>query len=236
MNQDVIALYAVQETDTALLQCARRLRSLDNGTAEKEAAQKAAADHEAVVQELQQAQAALRDAELELKSLEAKRKEHSDRLYSGRIGNPKELDSLQREVEALSRRIGSLDETVLQLMDRVEALTAREAELRATRDRADAAYRAKAEAYVRSARNLRDEMARLQAQRKERAAAVPSALLKRYEAVRATKDGVGVARVEGSRCGVCRTILPKNTLLSAMETDAIVTCESCGRLLFAENH
>ncbi len=231
MNQDLTALYAVQEVDTALMQCARQLRSLDNGAAEKEAFQQAEMAHRAAAHELKEAEATLLDAELELEAVEAKRKDHTSRLYSGRIANPKELDALQHEVEALGRRRSTLDERILLLMENVEELKQREAQLRQASEAARQAYVAKAQAYVRSARTLKDEIERLQADRANRAKSVPTALLRRYETVRATKGGVGIARIEAGHCGACKTVLPKNTVLAARESGSIVTCESCGRLL-----
>src|SRR5689334_16326085 len=52
---------------------------------------------EAAQQILKQRQRALRTAELELESLEARIKSHSDRLYGGKVVNPRELGSLQQE-------------------------------------------------------------------------------------------------------------------------------------------
>lgn len=233
MNEHLHALFAVQEVDSSLAECARKLRALDNGAAEKERAAKLAEAHQALEIELRDARTALRDVELELEALEAKRKEHSERLYSGRIRNPKELDALQHEVEALGRRRAVLDERVLDLMERVENLAAREAEAKDQSQKARAAYRVKAEAYIRGSQVLRQEIERLQALRNERAAVVPVPLLRQYEAIRNSKGGVGIARVDGTRCGACRTNLPRNTLLSARDTASIVKCESCGRILYS---
>jgi len=233
MKQALAELYALQEMDLAIMRCAKQLRGLDTGAAEKQAYELAKHAHEEVAEQLRQAQGDLRDAELELASVETKQKEHSQLLYSGKVRNPKELEALQREVEALGRHRGTLDERVLNLMDRVETLVAEEQRLSKEEDRLREAYRSKAEAYVRAARKLRDELAHLQSMREAKAAEVPAALLKRYDAVRATKDGIGIAKLDGTRCGACRTILPRNTMLAVRDSSDIVTCESCGRLLCA---
>ena len=231
MNEALAALHAVQELDTALLRVARKLRSLDPGTALAQAAEEAARTHAEAAAALHSAEADLRDSELELKSVEAKRKDHSDRLYSGKVTNPKELDGMQHEIEALGRRRGALDEHLLELMETVENLSSREAELRRAADAAREAYEAKAAVTQREEKTLRAEAVRLKTLRAERAALVPSALLKRYDAVRTGKDGVGLACIEDGRCGACRTVLPRNTVLTVRDSVAIVTCEACGRLL-----
>jgi len=62
----------------------------------------------------------LRDRELEMRSLTNKIASVEDRLYSGRIKNPKELANLQGEVQYLKRRKGELEDQVLEAMIEVE--------------------------------------------------------------------------------------------------------------------
>lgn len=229
--QALADLYALQEVDSAILQRSKRLRALDAGLAEKQAFEEAKRAYAQSGEALTAAQTELRDAELELQSVETKINEQTRLLYSGKVQNPRELDALQHEIEALQRRRGALDERVLALMERVEVCTAEQASRKAELDKSCEAYRVKAEAYIRAARKLREELAGLEAKRQEQLRSIPAALLKRYEAIRSTKDGIGIARLDGPRCGACQTILPRNTLLAAQEGRQLVTCESCGRLL-----
>jgi predicted nucleic acid-binding Zn-ribbon protein len=55
-----------------------------------------------------------------------------------------------------------------------------------------------------------------------------------YDKLRTTKNGVVVAQVEnsGKLCGKCRVDLPPNKIRDVKVLTAVVTCPSCGRILF----
>ena len=58
--------------------------------------------------------------EWEIDSLESKLTTVEKEIYSGRIGNPKELTNLQREVDGLKAKRSQLEDEVLEIMDKVE--------------------------------------------------------------------------------------------------------------------
>jgi predicted nucleic acid-binding Zn-ribbon protein len=94
--------------------------------------------------------------------------------------------------------------------------------------RADALQRlAAAEAVVDA------EIAELNEQRTLAASAVPAALLTTYERMRGRLDGIGAARLVGSRCSGCHLSLSATELdhLKRAPADEVVYCESCGRIL-----
>ena len=52
-----------------------------------------------------------------------------ERLDSGQVASPKELESLQHEIATLARRQADLEDIVLEVMERLEAATARASSL-----------------------------------------------------------------------------------------------------------
>ena len=62
----------------------------------------------------QEVEARLRDMELEIAAAVEKRQTAEQRLYSGEVQNPKELQDMQMEVEALARRKSVLDDELRQ--------------------------------------------------------------------------------------------------------------------------
>lgn len=65
-----------------------------------------------------------------------------------------------------------------------------------------------------------------------RKAAVDSALLKRYAAVK-SHHAVPIATVEQEQCGGCRMSLPTVVVRKVMAGDGLVECENCGRILYS---
>lgn len=230
------ALLAVQDHDTLADQLIHRRRTLP-AHAELErlmallvALEARAAEVEAAHHELSRSQQRLED---EIASLNDRAAHHDKTLYSGSIGNPRELQALQDEIAALKRRVGQLEDQELDLMEQIEPLEAELASLageRASLDDGAAALRAQI---------AEDEVAidtELDTVRAERAALltdVESELLAEYEQLRPHSDGIAIARLVGGSCGGC------HLSLSAMEVDRIkklrpeelVHCEECGRLL-----
>ena len=85
---------------------------------------KAKAGLSGVRQRLEQLEHDQHDAEWQIEDLEPKLAAARDSLYGGRISNPKELSSLQHEVEGLESRRNRLEEKALGIMERVELATA----------------------------------------------------------------------------------------------------------------
>jgi len=231
MNQTLVALYAVQEADSALASAYKKYRALDQGQVEQAAAASAKAAAERVSGEFHETTRDLHDAELELKSVEAKRKDYESRLYGGKVTAYKEIEGMQHEVEALGRQRARLDERILELMDLVETRRAADAETAAHLKAADEAVARKQAQFKTVGRQLALEMQTLKAQREALAQPIPAPLMKRYETIRAAKSGVGIGYVNAGQCSVCHQQLSAYLMTAVEDTDAVLLCENCGRLL-----
>lgn len=230
MNEALNALYELQRIDSALAVATRKYQALDPGRAEEAAAESARAIYERAVRSHHETAGDLKDAELELKSVEGKKVDYEYKLKSGR-GNWKELEQFQEEVDALGRHRNLLDERILTLMDQLEERHTAESEAKQALDQAEAALAAKQEAYKVDGRTLAGQIRTLTAARAEKAPTISPPLLKRYEAIRAGKQGVGISKIDGDSCAVCHTNLPSEIVTSVQNDERIETCPNCGRLL-----
>jgi predicted nucleic acid-binding Zn-ribbon protein len=172
-----------------------------------------------------------RRLENEVASLEAKIGAEQRRLFDGSVANPKELESIQHEVEALGRRKTHIEDEVLSQMERREELGTRleplQSELAEARDRLR-------EIGGDSVKEL-EEIGRALAERTaERAALLPSIdeeLLELYEDLRAQKKGVGAAALEDGVCQGCHQKLSPLELERIKRAEGIRRCEYCRRIL-----
>ena len=231
MNKALNALYALQQVDSALAAAHRQYQALDPGRAEQAAADSARALYERTAREQSETTRDLHDSELELRTVEAKKKEFETKLYSGKVQAFKELESIQQEIEALGRQRGRLDERILTLMDQLETRKAADAEAQQKLQETSAALAAKQAQHKESSRKLAAQIHALTDQRTRMAADVAPALLKRYDAIQKSRGGVGIGRVEDGMCSVCHTSLPSNVVRAVEDTDNVEVCENCGRLL-----
>jgi predicted nucleic acid-binding Zn-ribbon protein len=230
------ALLDVQAHDTRLDQIRHQMAALP-AREERDAAAGALAAVEAqVAAHREQRDVLARDQgrlDDEVASLSEKRKGFDTKLYSGTVSNPRELQDLQEEIEALGRRISVLEDRELEIMEQVEPIESALAELDTTLEQrrivlTDAEARltvAEAELAV-----ALDEETRA---RSETAAAVPDDLLASYEKLRAGLGGVAVARLVGNQCGGCHLTLSamEAARMRKLPAGEVAHCEECGRIL-----
>jgi predicted nucleic acid-binding Zn-ribbon protein len=169
--------------------------------------------------------------EHEIDSLTQKSAAEQKRLYDGSIVNTKELESLQREIENLTRRRTDREDELLGMMEEREALEANAAAARAESDR----LRARADEIGTSGEaelaQIEIELRALTTRRETLVRDVDPELMELYDDLREQKKGIGVAELVNGVCQGC------HEKLSAMEMDRIKhaegvrRCEHCRRIV-----
>jgi len=155
------------------------------------------------------------------------------RLDAGQVGSPRELETLQHEIETLRRRQAELEDVELEVMEQREEIERRLKALRAEQEQTvtgrDEAQERLDAAHV----EIDAEIARSGAARKELVATLPEDLVDLYEKLRSSSGGVGAAALHRGRCEGCHLQLNTtdlNHLRDAPEDD-VVRCEECRRIL-----
>ena len=223
-------LYRLQQIDSDIQTRKRRLQEVLQAQKGDPALEAARARHAEAETALEQARNRQRELELELSSLNEKIKRSERRLYSGKVGNPKELSDLQQEIASLNRRKEALEDSILEAMLATEA-AAEEQEVAA----AQRAERARTwEVELASLREEQDELAQalnaLIDGRQEQAGRLDSHTLSIYEATARSRGGKAVAGLKGDLCQACGVRLPASKA-RAVQGGEIIHCSSCGRIL-----
>ncbi|MBI4277821.1 MAG: hypothetical protein HY660_05140 [Armatimonadetes bacterium] len=221
----------LQALDSRLAALQKRRRALDDGAGLHTTLVQARQAWEQARTGLHATEVQVRTWELEVESLAAKRKKFEQDLYGGRITNPKELESLQAEVNALKRAISRIEDQILGGMETIERERPEVVALEQSAKGQDEALAAHVEAYRQEVAAIDAEQAELAARREAMAAEIDELLLRKYERIRARAGGIAVVRVEHDRCGGCHVALPEGMLVRVREGDDLVTCEECGRIL-----
>lgn len=176
----------------------------------------------------------LRDRELEMQSLTDKIVSVEDRLYGGRIKNPKELANLQEEVQSLKRRKGELEDQVLEAMIEVEESEASVTEQRERLARLEEEWQETQARLSAEQNELISRLSQLKAERAGLQRAIEAGDLALYEDLRHRRGGRAVALLEGELCQACRVTLPTTKVQQARQGEALTLCSSCERILYAE--
>jgi predicted nucleic acid-binding Zn-ribbon protein len=174
----------------------------------------------------------LRRLEDDVDQVRRRAERDQQRMLSGAVP-AKELESLQHEVETLTRRQSDLEDTELEVMERREDAEARAGEVRAEVEKV-AATRSEAEQARDKAFAEIDAAAAADTEaRVALAARLPADLMALYEKVRAASGGVGAAMLRQRRCEGCRLELMGAELRAAQAAppDEVLRCENCRRIL-----
>jgi predicted nucleic acid-binding Zn-ribbon protein len=155
------------------------------------------------------------------------------RLDSGTVSSPKDLENLQHEIATLAKRHGDLEDIVLEVMERREAVQERVVELTGRVESVEAKVSDATARRDAAQREIDGEVAAVTKEREVVAASVPADLLKLYEKLRVQQGGVGAARLYQRRCEGCRQELAITELneVRAAAPDTVVRCENCRRIL-----
>ncbi|MEC3978768.1 zinc ribbon domain-containing protein [Amycolatopsis sp. H20-H5] len=169
--------------------------------------------------------------EKEIESVRAREDRDRKLLEAGSVP-AKQVADIEHELQSLQRRQTALEDDLLELMERREAL-----ELDGQRTGAEVD---KAEAEVAEAVISRDEAfkdldttkARRDEDRAKLLPRIPEDLLKLYEKVRAHK-GIGAALLRARRCGACQLDIDRREIgeIKAATSDSVIQCENCGAIL-----
>lgn len=141
------------------------------------------------------------------------------------------VQSITREMDGLKRRCDKLEMEELQYMERLDKARAQVAAVHEHLARLAEKEAALVARFKAVGGGLQREIAELEGRRSALSAAVDPGLVRRYEAAKAAKGGVGVGRLEGSMCSACRMELPAERLKELREGPEVGICPHCRRLL-----
>jgi predicted nucleic acid-binding Zn-ribbon protein len=228
------SLLELAELDAELSRTEHRAKHL----AEHQQLEEVQAKHRDANDRLAALQIALEDLDTQVAKFESeidsvRQREERDRalLASGSI-DAKQLTDLQHELETLERRQSSLEDSLLEVMERREELQGSQAGELANIDELQNnlgdAQKACDDA-LGEIDQLRHQFA---SRRDELVAGLDPDLVALYERQRA-HGGPGAGPLQGRRCGACRIEIDRGELarISAAAEDEVLRCPECGAIL-----
>jgi predicted nucleic acid-binding Zn-ribbon protein len=178
---------------------------------------------------------ALKDAELELASIETKIAAYEQKMRSGQLTNSREIANVEKEMHQLNRQRSSLDDKILNFMEQSEIAHTLSAGKDSRLQASQIALDNQRELSRQTLEKLNTQINRLDSERGAIAECIgDGALVKRYEALRARPATAGLAAVKidsDRHCGGCHLPVSQQYAERVKEAASIVTCENCGRIL-----
>jgi len=189
-----------------------------------------ARDAQIVVDDLTEEQSKI---DLDVEQGRTRRTRDQERVDQGVISNPKDLQRMLSELESLQRRITTLEDQELEVMEQVETAQKELDSLTSQVTAADERLTTLSGSRDEKIGALDQELDAVAADRAPIEAGLPADLIALYEKLREQKGGVGAAPLRARQCGGCRLSLDPAELaqIKAAGSDEVIRCEECQRIL-----
>jgi predicted nucleic acid-binding Zn-ribbon protein len=169
----------------------------------------------------------------DVEAVKTRRTRDRDRMDQGLISNPKDLERMQHELESLERRISSLEDDELEVMEKLEEAQAELAKLEGMVAEADEQLATLAASRDERLASIDEQLAEVLGKRGPAVDGLPTDLLTLYDRLREQKNGVGAAELRARQCTGCRLSIDASELgrIRGLAEDEVVRCEECQRIL-----
>jgi predicted nucleic acid-binding Zn-ribbon protein len=174
-----------------------------------------------------------RKVDADVEQVKTRRERDQQRMDQGLVSNPKDLQRMQQEMESLRRRITSLEDDELEVMERLEDAQRNLDQLTAQLGQTDARIAELSAAREQKAAALEHSLGEVAQQREPVVADLPGDLLTLYDRLRESKGGVGAALLRARRCEGCNLDIDNAELaqIRSASSDTVIRCEECSRIL-----
>lgn len=228
------SLHELAELDAEISRIEHRTKNLP----EQQALEEAQSAHREANDRLAVLQLALADIDAEIAKFETeidgvRQREDRDRsLLDGGTVDAKQLNDLQHELDTLQRRQASLEDSLLEVMERREELAAEQDRALADIDLVQSTRSEAQQACDEARTQLAQKRHQSLSHRSDLVAGINGDLLALYERQRA-RGGVGAALLQGRRCGACRIEIDKgeSARIAAAADDEVLRCPECSAIL-----
>lgn len=234
MSPELSQLIELQELDLEILRVAERLAKIpvEREQIENEFNQFAAEflalknRYEQTLKDRKQLEADLADTQQKYEKFQ------QDKM---RVNNEKEYSAVLREIDSSKKLIGSLETDILKRMEETEHL---EAELK-VQSPAIETRRCEVDAALAALDREREESERssveLETRRRQLCERLPQSLFSTYDRMSRSKRGQALSEIIDGVCVACRMKVRPKVFSDVRRGDQMITCESCGRILFYRN-
>lgn len=231
MLPDLKLVIRLQEIDNRVGELTREIAALPKHIAEIE---KKLVSHE---RKLEADRAALAANQKDRKKLEAdiqlqqqKISKLKDQMLGAKTND--QYRAFQNEIEFCEKDIRRAEDRILELMAESDPLdkNVKAAEDALKKEKAEV-EKEKESARQRTAADKK-ALDELQVERKKLSAEMTPAVFRKYDSIRKNRRGIGVAEAAEGRCTACHMAMRLQFFQDLKRGDQVMTCESCGRILY----
>jgi uncharacterized protein len=231
LNSELSHLITLQDTEIEIKQLREEIESLPARREELERRfAESVKEYLAIKQELEDAQASRRRLEGDLEHEQQKHQKFKNDLM--KATNEREYTTAVREIDIARKAISALETEVLKLMESIEKLdaqvTERAPEMESRRVEVDRQLKE----WLAAADANQQRLETLRAERGAKMQSLSPVARATYERLSRMRSGFALAEARDYSCMACRMKIRPQVFADIRKGDSIITCESCGRILY----
>ena len=225
-------LYLLHEVDAGLAQLQAKANGLDIGQVETKHLQQITREEEEASAEYKLLSQEQKDLELKQSDMLSKASRFEKDLYGGKVVNPREVESYEKEIVLLRNHAREFEDRLLELMEVVPIAEQKAKKLQSQISELKETIAKKREIAIKARDQIKIAYENLKKTRPERAKDVDPDLLEKYESIRKQHHGIGLARVKKDHsCEACGMRQADRTITHLLEGH-LIFCEACKRILY----
>ncbi len=223
-------LFALQKLDTSLFELRAKLQETQLALQEPTELVSLRTEAETLNESLATTTAQVKDKELNIGTLQEKLSRSTERLYSGQVKNPKELEDLEAEVKSIGKRVEGLELELMEAVEKQETLKSDSSTSNELLAEMEADWKTQSQDLRISQGEIATEMKAILEKRKPKVEKIAPNVLNNYMKLLKSKSGLGIVKLKGSNCEGCKIGMDGGTVRQ-VNSGQLLSCPSCGRYL-----
>ncbi len=230
MLPELEALLTLQHHDMRLMEARRKQEAIPGRRQALEAAVAGAKQaRDQARKDLEQLRLERRTLEKEVEGVQSEAAKLERQLFD--VKTNQEYQAMLHQISGLKEKRSDAETRILERYEREDLAAKQVAEAERRIAAEEARLRTEVAALEKEAADLEQSIHSITQDREAVKPGIPAPLLARYDRVARQRDGVAVAEVRKEACGACFRALTPQALQELKRSDAVLSCESCGRIL-----
>jgi predicted nucleic acid-binding Zn-ribbon protein len=175
-------------------------------------------------------QLAKKQKELDLETHEVQIRKHNTELNT--IKNNDTYKALLAEIDGAKKANSQLENDILDIMEKIDAENIAAKEKEKELKQKEAGIESDIKCLEDDLTKINAEIAKLEGERGQFAQGIPPDVLKRYDWIRESREGIAVVPIDGDNCCGCNMQLRPQVVNEVLRGQDFVMCDSCSRILY----
>lgn len=231
MNQTIKTLLKIQDIDKSIHEIKEDIKTIETDVKTKEDAIKAVAKEieeigskiDALIKDKEHNEQLVEDKNSQIEALNNK---------SSLVKNQKEQRALEIEMSMADNAVEKIEDQIVSLLSDIDSFTEQKNAKEKEMEQMQTEYEQFKKTASEKIKNLTASVDEFMNQRMLLFGAIDDATARQYEEINRWAEGNAMSEIKSESCMGCFLMLPPQVSATIMETDQLVFCPNCGRILY----